>query len=71
MITVMQALKWKRAGFSEAEAEKYINEGFSLEEALVLREHNVAPTDVAGLIHDSEVAGVGPDEDWSDGDDAV
>lgn len=68
MVTAVQALKWKRAGFSESEADKYIREGLSLEEALLLKEYNIAPTDIAGLIHDAEVAGIGDDEDWSDGD---
>lgn len=52
---------WLDEGFSPEDAQKYIDEGFDLREAVILRENRVTPVEARGLIDDWEWLGR-PDE---------
>jgi len=48
-----QALLWQKKGFSIQEARTYIQEGFSTDEAIVMRDYNLTIAEVRGLIDDA------------------
>lgn len=51
-VSSAQALLWQKHGFSIQEARAYIVEGFSLDEALVMRQYDLTISEVLGLLQD-------------------
>jgi hypothetical protein len=52
-VSSTQALLWQKQGFSIQEARAYMVEGFSLDEALVMRQYDLTISEVRGLLQDA------------------